>query len=497
MPGDAKIGGDLVARIRDSLASAKGVALQSASHVLDWRCVASHVAAIDEGLTAKGIPPDSTVAVMGRNNIETALILLGVVASGRCAAIINPFRAAPTVLQTARAHAPVAVLLSECDPVLEAATDTDPVLVVSDDGRLISRGYGSGKISAHSNEPRAGIVISTSGTTGEPKPFHLALPVLSRAIREIEAMHDGFGDRARPDGSWPALIQYSPLSHIGGALTLFRAIAQGRATAVLGKFEPEVWAQMVEQWQLFTTGLPPSMMRMVLKADIQPSRLSSLVSVWSGTAPLRPEDRQAFIQRYGLPVLGNYGATEFCGAIAAWSLDDFRQYYSTRSGAVGRIHPSVAQARVRSPEGELIDDEGAVGILEFKVGRIGNSWIQTSDVGSVDAEGFLTLHGRTDDAIIRGGFKLSPRTIADTLRQHPAVRDAAVVGIAHERLGQVPVAVVEMEDGTCLDSEELQAFVRSRLPAYFVPAQVRATASLPRNATMKVDRRAIGAMFEQ
>ena len=59
------------------------------------------------------------------------------------------------------------------------------------------------------------------------------------------------------------------------------------------------------------------------------------------------------------------------------------------------------------------------------------------------------------------------------------------------------MAVVEMEDGTCLDSEELQAFVRSRLPAYFVPAQVRATASLPRNATMKVDRRAIGAMFEQ
>jgi len=489
--------GDLVERIGRSFITANGIALQSGEKVLDWAGVAAHVAKVGDGLTARGVRAGATVAVMGRSDISTALTLLGVVANGRCGAIVNPFRTAPAVLQAARQYAPHAILLSEGDPVLEAATDADPVLVMSGNGRLMRNGTKVGAADDGLAEQRTGIVISTSGTTGEPKPFHLPLRVLSRAMHEIETIHAGFGDGTRPDGSWPALIQYSPLSHIGGALTLLRASVQGRATAMLGKFEPEAWARTVEDWRPFTTGLPPSMMRMVVQADIEPSRLSSLVSVWSGTAPLRSEDRLAFVRRYGLPVLGNYGATEFCGAIAAWSLKDHRKYYASRPNAVGRINPNVAQARVRSPEGEIIENKGAIGVLEFKVGRVGASWIETSDLGAVDGEGFLTLHGRTDDAIIRGGFKVSPQTIVDTLRKHPAVRDAAVVGMAHERLGQVPVAAVELVDGAGVDGNALQEFVRCRLPAYFVPAQVRAIPHLPRNAAMKLDRRAIGKIFKE
>lgn len=489
--------GDLLTRIRRSFSSQSGLALRCGSNELDWSDALSRIAAIEDGLSRAGIDPGATVAVMGRNDIASGLALVGVLVSGRCAAIVNPFSLAPAVLEAARAYMPDVILLAEDDPMIEATSWEDSTLVMMADGQLISKGrQRSSLLGSGAGHKRTGIVISTSGTTGVPKPFHLPVEVLSRAMREIEAIHAGFGDRRMPDESWPALIQYSPLSHIGGALTVLRAMAQGRATVMLGKFDAELWAETVERCRPFTTGLPPSMMRMVVRAKIDASRLKSLVSVWSGTAPLRSEDRQAFADHYGLPVLGNYGATEFCGAIAAWSLEGHHKYFASRPNAVGRIDPAVAQARVRNTDGELIQQQDAVGVLEFKVGRIGDRWIKTSDLGMVDAKGFLTLQGRADDSIIRGGFKLSPKAIADTLRQHPEVRDAAVVGIADERLGHVPVAVVELTENASVSDADLKEYVRARLPAYFVPTQVRSLEHLPRNAAMKLDRRAIGALFE-
>jgi len=485
---------DLSQRIWHSLASQRGLALQATGDDLDWAGLARRIDRIDQDLSKVGIRIGATVAVLGRNDISSAVAVLTVLATGRCAAIINPFRPAPAILEAALRLSPHAVIVPEGDPVADVATASDPVFVMSAEGSLSAKGCkGSGP--AH-GEPRSGIVISTSGTTGEPKPFYLSRSVLSRAMPEIEAINVGFGDRRLPDGRWPPLIQYSPLAHIGGVLTLLRAAGQARPSIMLGKFDAEIWAQTVEQWRPFTTGLPPSMMRMVMKAGIDCPRLSSLVSVWSGTAPLRPEDRAAFARKYGLPVLGNYGATEFCGAIAAWSLDDYRFYFSARSGAVGRLDPNIAQVRVRASEGELLHTEGAVGVLEFKLRRIGDCWIETSDLGSVDRDGFLFLHGRKDEHIVRGGFKLSPKTIVDVLRQHPAVRDAAVVGIADERLGQVPVAAVELEDNAMVAPPDLQNYVRERLPAYFVPTEVRTVDHLPRNAAMKLDRRAIGDLFK-
>jgi acyl-coenzyme A synthetase/AMP-(fatty) acid ligase len=238
------------------------------------------------------------------------------------------------------------------------------------------------------------------------------------------------------------------------------------------------------------------MMRMVLEADIEPARISSLISVWSGTAPVRAEERDAFSEKYGIPVLGNYGATEFCGPIASWSLDDHQRYFSTRSHAVGRIDPSIAEIRVRNPEGKLLGKKGAIGALEFKVHRLGNHWMGTNDLGSVDTDGFLTLHGRKDDVIMRGGFKLSPTAISDVLRKHPSIRNAAVVGIADERLGQVPVAAVELVENASIEYAEVQDFVRTHLPAYFVPTNILAVEELPRNPAMKLDRRAIAKLFD-
>ncbi|MDR7103734.1 fatty acid--CoA ligase family protein [Croceicoccus sp. BE223] len=462
---------------------------------IDWPGLSARIALIDDALHASGIGQGATVAVLGRNDLPSAVAILTLVATGRCAAIVNPFRSGEAVLDSARRTSAAAMILAEDEPTLRCAEGSDTILVLSDDGSF----RGDARIAGRGTllrGPHDGIMISTSGTTGVPKSHHIPLTTLSRALVEIEAFNAGFGDRRKGDGQWPSLIQYSSLSHIAGALTLLRGAAQGRQTIVMRKFDAEVWASIVEEWQPYTTGLPPSMMRMVLEADIASERLSSLVSVWSGSAPVRAEDREGFTARYGLPVLGNYGATEFCGAIAAWSLDDYREFGRTRSMAVGRIDRRNTEVRVIGADGTPCTGFDHAGVLEFRLARIGNQWIRTSDIGSIDRDDFLTLHGRKDDAILRGGFKLSPGIIADMIRSHPLVRDVAVVGLPDSRLGEVPVAALELHESAALSQEEVRDYVRSRLPAYFVPAKVRTVAALPRNAAMKLDRRAIVELFE-
>jgi acyl-coenzyme A synthetase/AMP-(fatty) acid ligase len=126
--------------------------------------------------------------------------------------------------------------------------------------------------------------------------------------------------------------------------------------------------------------------------------------------------------------------------------------------------------------------------LEVRALRVGNDWIRTTDLASIDEDGFLYLHGRADSAINRGGFKVLPEEVAHVLRQHAKVADAAVVGVADARLGQVPVAAVELRNAAQPPTEqELDAFARGRLLSYAVPVRFLIVDALPRNASMKVN----------
>ena len=497
MPASSRHWPDVGASIRAALASTSGLAIQAGEETLDWSGLADRIARIDADLSRAGIATGAVVAVPGRNDIDCAVAFLALIASGRTAAIVNPFQSGPAILASTRAYSPDALLLPEGDSaVAEAALNGPPLLLMASNGGITRLDGKAGSNASDSDQRDAAFICPTSGTTGDPKLITITRGTLARAMVEIATFNAGFGDRPGIDGGWPPLLQYSPLAHIGGVLTLLRGAVQGRAVVLIDRFEPHGWADLVERFRLRTTGLPPAMMRMVLEARIAPARLASLISIWSGTAPVRAGDSDAFSRRYGLPVLGNYGATEFCGAIATWSLDDHSQFHAERRGAVGRVDPQVATVRIRDGTGAIVSRGGEVGTLEVVVHRIGAQWMTTSDLASFDEEGFLYLHGRSDDAIIRGGFKLSPSKIAMALRDHHAVRDAVVIGVPDDRLGQVPVALVEVSPVTLLDEAELIAFARARLPAYFVPTAVRIVPALPRTATMKLDRRAIRALFD-
>lgn len=116
--------------------------------------------------------------------------------------------------------------------------------------------------------------------------------------------------------------------------------------------------------------------------------------------------------------------------------------------------------------------------------------MRTSDLAHLDEDGFLYIDGRADDAIVRGGFKVQPEVVADALRAHEAILDATVYGRADDRLGQVPVAVVEWVPGAAPVGEaDLKECLRARLTAYEIPVTIHGVDKLPRSASLKVDRR--------
>jgi acyl-CoA synthetase (AMP-forming)/AMP-acid ligase II len=141
---------------------------------------------------------------------------------------------------------------------------------------------------------------------------------------------------------------------------------------------------------------------------------------------------------------------------------------------------------------------GEHGLLEARIATVSPDWIRTNDIASIDADEFITLHGRADGAINRGGFKVLPETVRRVLVSHPGVRDAAVVGVPDARLGEVPFAAVEPIPGHPAPSPaDLVALVRDQLPKHCVPVDVVVVDELPRTQSLKVSLQDVAALYSR
>jgi acyl-coenzyme A synthetase/AMP-(fatty) acid ligase len=236
---------------------------------------------------------------------------------------------------------------------------------------------------------------------------------------------------------------------------------------------------------------------MLYDAGVEKEELASLQAFRVGTAPLDPDLADAVYERYGIPVLQNYGATEF-GGVAGWTLDDFNAHRVSRRGAVGRLNPGIS-GRIVHPETGIELAPGETGVLQLKSRQIGDgeNWTPTTDLAKLDAENFLWILGRADNAIIRGGFKVHPDEVVRALESHPAVVEAAVVGLKDERLGQVPGAAYTLAKGASdPGGEELASYLKQRLTSYQVPVVFKALDDLPRTVSLKADLTAVKALLE-
>jgi long-chain acyl-CoA synthetase len=187
-------------------------------------------------------------------------------------------------------------------------------------------------------------------------------------------------------------------------------------------------------------------------------------------------------------VLGNYGATEFAGAIAGWTLKDKKQWGPRKRGSVGRAHHGI-ELRIVDGETGAVLPPGQTGLLEARGGQLpgaDGAWLRTTDLATIDDEGFLFIRGRADEAINRGGFKIPPSVIEDALAAHPAVDEVSAVALPDPRLGQVPVAAVTLLSPAT--EEELMEYLTSRLTRYQRPVAIKVVDQMPRTPSLKISR---------
>lgn len=459
---------------------------------------------LDALLVAAGLGAGTPVACLLRTRPEHIGVVLGLLTTARTVVTVNPQQGDDKLVADLRALRPAVVVADDDawgNDALRAVVDEIEAVGVAvraepAGASLVGSRTAPGAGPRTEVPPGTAVQMLTSGTTGTPKRVPLAYRSLEESLLGAQHYESGKG------GSGPRLasgirVSGSPLVHISGIWDTLTSITAGRRMALMDRFSVDEWRTLVTRHRPKAISLVPTALRTVLAADLDPADLASLQVVTCGTAPLEPETAIAFEDKYGVPVLITYGATEFAGGVTGWTLQDHRQWAATKRGSVGRAHPGTELRIVDADTGEA-RAAGEIGVLEVRSTQLGleRGWVRTTDLASLDADGFLWLHGRSDDAIIRGGFKIVPTDVQKVLETHPAVREASVVGRPEERLGAVPVAAVELEPGASLTEQELLDFARRNLTGYAVPVAVRVVAALPRTPSLKVSRPAVLALFE-
>lgn len=435
------------------------------------------------------VHPGARVGIMLRNRPAHVAAFLGVLLAGGTVVVINPSRGDARTRDDITAL-DLPMIIGAPDDVaglVDPALNTTVVTLGHDIGVLresVDRATDPGR-------PGVAVWMLTSGTTGPPKRVDLTYDMLAHSVMGPEPT-------AAPTTlrSGVAIVN-SPLVHVGGVFRILLCVSEARPFVLLEKFDLDTWSAAVREHRPRAVSLVPAALRMVLHSELTRDDLAGVRAVTSGTAPLSADDADAFTAKFGIPVLTSYAATEFGGGVAAWTLADHREFWAAKRGSVGRANPGAA-LRVVSDDGRALGPDEA-GLLEVKPAQLGGGadWMRTTDLARIDADGFLWILGRADQAIIRGGFKVMPEDVRAALESHPDVQGASVVGRPDERLGEVPVALVERRPGRAVTTEELADHLRTRLSGYEIPAQVVFVDQIPRTPSGKPDLRAVREHFTE
>lgn len=473
----------------------------------NWADLSAIGAALDAKLSAAGLGADARVAGMLRNAPAMAGAIICLLSADRCLVTLNPSlpdealgadiaKLLPGALfgleqDWARPGVIAAAREAGCLGLVLTGDRQDPVQIVDGCGKP-----NLFKLRAFADDG-VGLEMLTSGTTGAPKRIPLTRHAIEQSVLSA-AVYDG-----RKPGDPPVLrnqkvMLSAPFTHLAGIFGLLNGVMAGRKVVLLPRFTVEGWVSAVERHGLKVASAPPAALRMILDADVPRERLQSLAAFRSGTAPLDPDLADAFFERYGVPVLQNYSATEFAGAGAGWTLSDHKRFYPAKRASVGRMNPGI-EARVIDVESHAPLAPGEQGLLEIRAPHLGGgAWMRTTDLAVLDADGFLFIKGRADNAIIRGGFKVFPEDIVTALQKHPAILEASVIGLPDARLGHVPVAAYMLKAGAAEPAEgDLDAFLRKSLMPYQVPVRLFPLEYLPRTPSLKVSQPELKAVLSR
>jgi long-chain acyl-CoA synthetase len=473
-------------------------ALRMDDQVLTYAGLDDITARLAHMMTSMGIEPGDRIGLMVPNVPEFGLVFYAALRAGAVVVPINPLlKEREIAYYLGDSGARFLFAWHQIADVAAAGAKeagAEPVVV---GGPSFAESYSSHPPASEvvAREPLdTAVILYTSGTTGRPKGAELTHGGLNRN-QEVTARNLLL---LAPDD---VIMGCLPLFHVFGLTCgLNAAIATGATLTLIPRFNPDKALAVIERDRVTVFEGVPTMYAAMLGTDpaTRPDASSLRVCI-SGGAAMPVEVMRQFEDAFGAIVLEGYGLSE-TSPVASFN----HPHAPRKPGSIGTPVEGVAirlvgQDRQEVASGEVGEIEisghnvmkGYWGKPEETAATIRDGWLATGDMARADEDGYLFIVDRKKDLIIRGGYNIYPREVEEVLYEHPAVAEAAVVGMPHASLGEEIGAAVVLKAGADVSPAELSAYVRSRLAAYKYPRRVWLLDSLPKGPTGKILRREV------
>jgi len=458
----------------------------------ELKAVADHLL---EQLEESGAEPHASVAFAPRNRPSAVASLLGLIVGRRNVQMLYAYQSGASLARNFE-RLQSSVLVADADDYSEevvAKLAEMGCAGIALSGMKAELVPGCERVTRPAGRDPAAqpcVEILTSGTTGSARQYPLTYEELEHRFVTANA---AYAKDVLKDVT-PPFVCY-PMGNTSGLYSVLPSMLMQLPMVMVEKFSLEAWHDYIVRYKPTEIYLPPSGMQQLIDSDIPPEDLACARIMRSGMTHLPVEVHAAFEERYKVPVLISYGATEFGGVVIQMTEEMIPEWGRKKRGSTGRAY-GEAQVRVVDPDsGEVLGPDES-GLLEVLVPSMGSTFRRTTDIARIDQDGFVFILGRADGAIQRGGFKILPESIEGPLAQHPAITDAGVLAVPDERVGQVPAALVVVAEGAERPTpEELKAFLREHVPSTYIPVHWHFVDAVPRTSSEKIARAGLRELY--
>jgi long-chain acyl-CoA synthetase len=449
-------------------------------------------------LAGRGITPGDRVGLMAPNTLEFVELYYGILRAGAVVVPMNPlFKSREVSYHLSDSGAALAFAWhGVADQATAGAAGAGTDLVIIEPSELAGTlGHCDPVPGVADRAPTdTAVILYTSGTTGQPKGAELTHANL---LSNIEVTRTTLLNLRPADVMLGAL----PLFHsFGQTVVMGCAIATGGCLTLLPRFDPVRALEIIKRDQVTVLAGVPTMYTAILhSAGGSAGDVASLRLCVSGGAAMPVELMRAFEKQFDCMILEGYGLSE-TSPVASFNHPDRER----KPGTIGQAIAGV-EMRIQDDEGDPLPS-GEIGEIAIRGDNVmkgywrrprdteeamAGGWFRTGDLGLVDPEGYFSIVDRKKDMIIRGGLNVYPREVEEVLYEHPAVAEAAVVGVPDQLLGEEVAAVVTLKPGASADPDQLREHVKGQLAAYKYPRHVWIVDALPYGGSGKILKRAI------
>jgi fatty-acyl-CoA synthase len=481
--------------------------------VTTYRELDRHASQLANGLIAAGVRRHARVALLDWNSDRYFEVLFATAKAGGALVGINARLAAAEVSYVlADAEAEVLFVGKEHYALIEEIAGSLPglrLIVALHGGHPRWPDYATWRERQSDRDPCVTsdvdddfIQVYTSGTTGNPKGVchtHRTWSAFTRVTRQ-----EAWGAY----GPQTVTLACMPLFHVAGFNPTCLTLLAGGCSVIARRPEVGEILRLLSRWGVTDTLLVPTLIQAIIShPQAATTDFSRLRTILYGAAAIAPEVLDRARELFGCAFVHMYGLTENLGG-GTYLPDDMQHPQLGKLRSTGRAHAGL-ELRIVDSRGATVAP-GVVGEILLRspwnmrgywhnpgatADALRDGWLRTGDAGYVDRDGYLYIQDRIKDMIVTGGENVYPAEVEHAILGHPAIADAAVIGIPDDRWGEAVKALVVLRPGTTLDREGLLSFARARIAGYKLPKSIDVVTELPRNASGKVLRRVLREPF--